>query len=68
MKIVLYSQNSCGPCKMIKQLLKSKNINYEEENDLSVMLSKAITKTPTLEVDGELIRDTKEIMNWVNKQ
>ena len=52
MTIIVYSQQGCPQCKMIKMMLDKKNISYEVCEDTEVMRSKGILHTPTLEVDG----------------
>lgn len=51
--MVLYS-NDCPKCKILKQKLNSKNIQYEEVNDIDLMISKGFNEVPLLEVDGEI--------------
>ena len=67
MEIVLYHQDGCPQCKMLKMLLDRKSIVYSSIKDIDLMLSLGITHTPTLSVDGKLL-STKEALKWVQEQ
>ena len=62
--VKLYSTH-CPKCKVLETKLKSKNIEYEECNDVDEMLSKGLTSVPYLEVDGKLMT-FGEAVKWVN--
>ena len=63
--IVLYSQPTCGQCKMVHRLLDQKKIPYTECQDVDKMISLGINHTPTLEVEGKFIVG-REIFNFIN--
>lgn len=50
--IKVYSLPTCGMCKALKQLLKTRNIQYEDCQDIELMKELGITGTPTLEFNG----------------
>jgi len=54
MDVTLYSTN-CPICKVLAQKLNTKNIKYNEINDIDIMISKGFTSAPMLEVDGEIM-------------
>lgn len=54
MSITLYSTD-CPKCKILKQKLDEKNINYDICKDVNFMLSKGIKSVPMLEVDDEIL-------------
>ena len=64
MKVVLYSTH-CPRCCVLEKKLKSNNIEYEEVNDVDLMLEKGFTAVPILEVDG-VVMDFKEANDWIN--
>lgn len=64
MDIVLYS-NNCPKCKILKQKLDNKNINYKEVNDINLMISKGFNEVPLLEIDGEIYQFNKA-NEWIN--
>lgn len=51
--IIIYSSPSCPICRMIKQQLKAKGLEYEDVQDIEVLRSANITKIPTLVINGE---------------
>lgn len=63
-KIILHSSH-CPRCLILEKKLKEKGIQYEENNDIQVMLDKGLEMAPALEVDGKMM-DFKEAVNWVN--
>lgn len=66
MKIIFYS-TKCPKCKVLEMKMKKKNIEYEENNDIDLMLSKGIKSAPCLEIDGTIL-DFKNSVEWVNNQ
>ena len=47
--------------------MKKKSIDYEENNDVDLMISKGIMSAPCLEINGEIL-DFKNAVEWVNNQ
>lgn len=68
MNITLYKSATCPQCKVVKMKLEKKGIPFTEEMDISVMESRGVRGIPTLEIDGELITNLRDINNWVNAQ
>ena len=64
MKITLYSTH-CPKCNVLKKKLKTKNIVYEEINDVEIIKEKGYLTMPILEVDGESM-DFKKASDWIN--
>lgn len=63
MSVVLYS-TKCPQCSVLEKKLKDKKIEYEEVNDVDIMMEKGITNVPVLEVNGELM-NFKTAFNYV---
>ena len=68
MNITLYKSATCPQCKVVKMKLEKKGIPFTEEMDISVMESRGVQGIPTLEIDGELITNLRDINNWINAQ
>lgn len=66
MNIVLYS-TKCPKCKVLEAKLKQGNIEYEEINDVNLMVNKGFTTAPVLEVDG-IAYNFKEAVEWIGEQ
>lgn len=64
LQITLYTTQHCPICKMVKDLLLQKCIEFEVVDDLEVMTSKGIKSAPMVEVDGEIM-NAKETMRWI---
>ena len=63
-KVVFHSSH-CPRCQVLERKLKDKGIEYEENNDIQVMLNKGLDVAPALEVDGKLM-GFKEAVDWIN--
>ena len=63
-KVILYSTH-CPKCCVLEKKLQSKNINFEEVNDVDLMLEKGFVTVPVLEVDG-VVMDFKAATDWIN--
>lgn len=64
--IMLYS-TGCPKCRVLKQKLDSKSIQYTEETSVDTMLSLGITQVPVLSVDGNLM-PFAQANEWVDAQ
>ncbi len=65
MKIILYTKRGCPWCKGVLDLFKEKGVAYEEREVLSnkayfdeLVAKSGQTKTPTLDIDGDIIADS----------
>lgn len=65
-KLTLFS-TGCPRCKVLKQKLQSKNIEYDEVTSVDDMLALGITEVPVLNVGGELLNFLRAV-EWVNNQ
>ena len=66
MSIVLHSTH-CPKCNVLKSKLKQKNIDFEENNDVDLMVDKGFVTAPVLEVDG-IAYNFKEAVDWIGEQ
>ena len=66
MKVILYTTH-CPKCMVLEKKLKSKNIEYAENTDTDLMISKGFLSTPMLEVDGNIM-DFKAANTWINEK
>jgi glutaredoxin len=66
LKVILFSTH-CPKCNVLESKLKQKNIDYEEVNDVEVMVRKEFTTVPMLEVDG-VVYDFKQAVEWIGEQ
>lgn len=66
MDVILYSTH-CPQCEILEDKLQTKNIQYTEITDVSLMLNKGIKNVPVLEVNGEMMNFLKAC-EWVKKQ
>ena len=66
MNVVLYSTH-CPKCKVLEAKLNQKSIDYEEVNDVDVMMQNGFTSVPKLEVNG-VVYDFKQAVEWIGAQ
>lgn len=64
MKVILYSTN-CPKCIMLEKKMNIKNVEFEINNDVDLMIKNGFTSIPVLDVDGEIM-EFKEAVDWVN--
>ena len=68
MKVIFYSSH-CPKCRVLEQLMKQNNIDYQLIDDENIYLSIAekneISSMPFAEIDGEII-DTKKLQQYIN--
>lgn len=65
-EVILYS-NKCPQCRVLEAKLKEKGIEYQEINDIYLMIEKGFMSMPVLEVD-ETIMNFAQANNWVNER
>lgn len=65
--MVTFYSTHCPKCNILEKKLKATNINYVENNDIDVMLSKGLLTAPALEVNGEIYTFTQAI-EWLKNQ
>ena len=66
MNIVLHSTH-CPRCNVLEAKLKQKNIVFEENNDVDLMIQKGFAMAPILEIDG-VAYNFKEAVEWIGEQ
>ena len=66
MNIILHSTH-CPRCNVLETKLKQKNIVFEENNDVDLMIQKGFTMAPILEIDG-VAYNFKEAVEWIGEQ
>ena len=65
--MVTFYSTHCPKCNILEKNLKAANIDYTENNDVNIMLSKGLRTAPALEVDGEIYTFTQAI-EWLKNQ
>ena len=66
MKVILYSTH-CPKCTVLESKLKTKNITYEEINNVDLMISKGFMSVPMLEVD-DTVMNFADAIKWINER
>lgn len=65
-KLIFFSTH-CPKCKALEMLLKKKNIEYEEHNNIQEMLKLGLQSAPGLMVNGKIM-NFPEAMSWIKEQ
>lgn len=65
--VTIYTQPTCGKCKVLKSKLDAAGIKYQENSDIQKMISRGFTSTPMLEVDG-VVRSFRAALDWVESE
>ena len=66
MEVILYS-NHCPQCRVLEAKLKQNNIEYQNINDIDLMLEKGFKSMPMLEVDG-VIMNFAQSNTWIKER
>ena len=65
MDIIIYTTPTCPRCKILKNKLNEKNIEFTECQDIDTMAKLGIMEVPKLEKNNELF-SFGEAVAWVN--
>lgn len=67
--ITIYSSPTCGSCKLLKDLLTKKGIEFSVCEDVDVILSKNFKdlRIPKLEIDDKVL-DFNDAYKWAKAQ
>lgn len=64
--ITVYTKENCPKCKILKQKLKQKGVEYKEESNVDLLLAMGIDFLPVLQVDDEPLLNYKQAVEYVN--
>lgn len=64
---IIYTQEGCPKCNVLKKKMDSKNIKYVECNDIDVLTSKGIEFTPMLEVN-DIMMGYVDAIKWLSER
>ena len=64
--IIVYTLPTCPKCRVLKQKLAAKNLEFTEVQDVQTMQRLDIMSCPAVDIDGELIRDFAAINARIN--
>lgn len=64
--VILYSTD-CFRCNLVKKMLDTHNVSYEEIKDKQIMIEKDFENAPVLEVDGKVIEEYNLILSWLKE-
>lgn len=65
--VTIYTTDTCPRCKILKEKMKAKGVEYKEVQDIIIMSAKGISTVPVLEVDGDMM-DFSKANKWVNEK
>lgn len=65
MNVVVYTTSTCPRCKILKDKLMTKNIDFVECQDVERMSNLGITEVPKLEKEGKIL-SFGEAVAWIN--
>lgn len=63
--IEIFSTQTCPRCKILKEKMKSKGVEFIENQDEEEMKKLGIMSVPVLRKDGELL-DFGKAISWIN--
>lgn len=63
-KVTLYS-TGCERCKLVKRMLDTHQVCYEEVNDKQIMIDEGFEQAPVLKVNDKVIENFTSILIWL---
>lgn len=66
-KIVIFTVDNCPKCKILKEKMNKAEILYEENNDISEVLSLGFLSAPILKVEEDYL-SFKEAVGWITNK
>ncbi len=64
--IEIYSTQSCPRCKMLKERLENKNIDFKEIQDEKEIIKLGFMTAPIVKKDDGEILDFGKAISWIN--
>ena len=65
--IVIYTTATCPRCKVLKQKMKQKNIEYTEINDIQTVIEMGYQTVPVIKINDKILTFS-EANKWINEQ
>ena len=65
MKVTLYTTSDCPNCRGLKKILKLKNIEFNEVQDLKIMEPLGIKSVPMMDLGDHNLMNLYQIMQWL---
>lgn len=63
--LVLYTQPSCGMCRLAHTILDSKKVPYQESQDLEKLQALGVRGTPALDIGNNEILTGKALLDYI---
>ncbi len=63
---IVFFSTHCPRCKALEMMLKKKNVNYIENNNVKEMLALGLSSAPALKV-GDKVLDFPSAMAWAKE-
>lgn len=63
--IEIFSTETCPRCKILKEKMEDKGVDFVENRDIEEMEKLGIMSVPVLRKDGELL-DFGKAISWIN--
>ncbi len=65
--ITVYSKPDCPKCRVLKMKLASKNLAYEDCQDIDRMIGMGLDSLPVMEVDGQRLT-FEDAVKYINER
>lgn len=65
-EVVIYTQPGCPKCAVLKRKLQSKDVAYQECQDIDTMIDLGIKNVPVLRTDSEVLQFA-EAVKYINQ-
>lgn len=62
----LYTAIGCSRCGIVKHMLKSNNVEYEEISNKDVIKNLGIEFVPAIQIEDKIIDEYVDVLHWLD--
>lgn len=64
--VEIFTSESCPRCKMLKERMKDKGIDFKENQDEEEMVKLGFTSIPMIRTEDDEVLDFGKAISWIN--
>ena len=66
-QIILYTSDTCDRCRIVKQMLNTHSVTYEEVADKDYILGLGVESVPAIKIGDRIISEYPSVLSWLKK-
>ena len=64
--MIIFYSTDCPKCKILKKILMTNNITFNENNNIDEMVSLGIEQVPIIKLEDNTLLDYNEALKWIS--